>query len=163
EDIPEGIEDILMRALSKDRETRYQNARDMQFDIQEWLHGAEFAPSPAHMANFMKQIFIDEIEQEREALAAAANERRRRTPPPLPNVGSNSVEASDPGGAEVGEMVGRAKTPPEGNKGNGRAAALIVVDSEMRQRDANNNSGFDEAEHNVTIQLRGTELERLRA
>jgi eukaryotic-like serine/threonine-protein kinase len=165
EDIPEGIEDILMRALAKDRDTRYQNARDMQFDILQWLHGTEFAPSSAHMANFMKQIFADEIDQEREALASAANERRRRTPPPLPNAGSNVVEPSEIGGAEVGEMLGRAKTPPEGNK-NGRAAALIVVDSELRgASDAGQQAGsnIDEAEHNVTISLRGTELERLRA
>src|SRR5262245_14514134 len=80
EDIPEGIEDILMKALSKDVEQRYQNAADMQFDILQWLHGAEFSPSNAHMSNFMKQIFADEIDQEQKALASAANERRRRTP-----------------------------------------------------------------------------------
>jgi serine/threonine-protein kinase len=166
EDIPDGIEDILMKALSKDRDTRYQNAREMQFDILSWLHGAEFAPSNAHIANFMKQIFVDEIEQEREGLAAAANERKRRTPPPLPNAGSNVVEPSMPG-MEVGEMVGRAKTPPEGssNKGNGRAAALIVVDSEAppsQSPETTNNSQFDEIEHNVTISLRPQDYERLR-
>jgi eukaryotic-like serine/threonine-protein kinase len=118
EDIPEPIEDVLMRALQKDREARYQSARDMQFDIQQWLHSAEFIPTSNHLANFMKQIFVDEIEHERAALAAAARERQRKTPPPIP-AGSGTHD----NGAMIGEAVGKAKVG-----GNG-AAELVVVDS----------------------------------
>jgi eukaryotic-like serine/threonine-protein kinase len=159
EDIPEGIEDILMKALAKDREERYQSARDMQFDVLQWLHNAEFSPSNAHMANFMKQIFADEIEQEREALAMAANERKRRTPPPIPlGESSNIVE---PQNVDSGEMVvGRAKADDSGKNGHG--PALIVVDSQARM---NGDSAvpYDDDDRHVTITLRGQEFERLRS
>lgn len=108
EDVPEAVEDILMKALAKDREERYQTARDMQYDVQAWLNESEFTPTNTHLANFMRQLFADEIEKERAALARAAQERSRKTPPPLPP------------GAEPGESVGRAK--------NGSQPELIVVD-----------------------------------
>jgi serine/threonine-protein kinase len=175
EDIPEAIEDILMKALAKDREQRYQTARDMQFDILGWLQGdAEFSPSSAHVANFMKQIFLDEIEKEREALAEAAKERKRRTPPPPPT-STGSVEPMSPTGVQAGDMVGRAKTPPSGPK-NGHSPALIVVDSQLRAEppsesaepaepsghDPASGSSYEDEERNVTISLRGSEIERLR-
>lgn len=170
EDIPEGIEDILMKALAKDREQRYQSARDMQFDILGWLQNAEFSPSNAHIANFMKQIFLDEIEVERESLAEAAKERRRRTPLPPPS-NSGSIEAM-----HLGELVGRAKTPPEGNQ-NGKGPSLIVVDSqraappevgagagggERGQNGDSTPSSYEDEERNLTITLRGSEIDRLR-
>ncbi len=140
EDIPEPLEDVLMRALQKDREARYQSARDMQFDIQQWLHSAEFIPTSTHLANFMKQIFVDEIERERTQLAAAARERQRKTPPPLPpETGSHDAQS-----VMVGEAVGKAKIG-----GNG-GAELVVVDSAI---------GADRA---LTIQLTDEEHDRLK-
>ncbi|MCC7386816.1 MAG: serine/threonine protein kinase [Deltaproteobacteria bacterium] len=119
EDIPEDVERILMRALEKDRDQRYQSARDMQLDILEWMAHAEFAPSAAHLANFMKQIFADEIAAEQRALASqAAQARKTPPPPPMPGEGSAPVQ--------VGEAVGRAKTPGDGQQA--AKPALIVVD-----------------------------------
>lgn len=157
EDLPEGIEEILMRALAKDREERYQTAREMQFDILGWLSQAEFSPSNAHTANFMVQIFADEIEEEKRALAVAANERHRKTPP-TPPVGTGA----GPFGALPGEAVGRAKTPAEGRNGNG--AALIVVDAQAHAVDDSSigEQYGDDARH-VTITLRGAEFDRLKS
>jgi eukaryotic-like serine/threonine-protein kinase len=66
EDVPEHVERILMKALEKDRERRYQSAWEMQFDIDTYLAGSEFTPSNIHLSNFLKQIFEDEIEKEKE-------------------------------------------------------------------------------------------------
>ena len=121
EDIPEEVERILMKALEKDRNARYQSARDMQLDILEWLSHAEFAPSNAHLANFMKQIFADEIVAEQKMQAShAANARRTPAPPPEDHA-SNT--------AQVGDAVGRVKTPATGHAA-ARPPALIVVDAE---------------------------------
>ncbi|MCB9646052.1 MAG: serine/threonine protein kinase [Deltaproteobacteria bacterium] len=111
EDVPEPVEEILMKALAKDREERYQTARDMLYDVQSWLNQAEFTPTNSHLANFMRQLFADEIEKERAALARAAQERKRNTPPPGP-------------APEVvpGEAVGKAKSDSK----NGSQPALIV-------------------------------------
>ncbi len=68
EDVPEQVERILMKALSKDREERYQSAWELQFDIDTFVASNDFTPSNIHLANFLKQIFSDEIEQEKDLL-----------------------------------------------------------------------------------------------
>lgn len=60
-DVPAPLEAILMKALEKDPADRYQNAWEMQFDIDRFLAGNEFSPSNTHLANFLKQVFADEI------------------------------------------------------------------------------------------------------
>ncbi len=68
-DIPEGVEAILMKALEKDREQRYQTAWEMQYDLDQFLSQYEFTPSNIHLSNFLKQLFNDELEDEKDRLA----------------------------------------------------------------------------------------------
>lgn len=75
-DIPKAVEDILMRALEKDREQRYQTAWDMQYDIDQFLIQYEFTPSNIHLSNFLKQLFHDELEQERGRIAVRSELHR---------------------------------------------------------------------------------------
>lgn len=70
-DIPEAVEKILMRALEKDRDKRYQSAWEMQFDIDQFLSSYEFTPSNIHLSNFIKQLFCDELEAEKKILMNA--------------------------------------------------------------------------------------------
>ena len=72
EDVPEPVERILMKALEKDREKRYQSAWDLQYDVDQFLAGQEFTPSNIHLSNFMKQLFNDEAESERNLLQRVA-------------------------------------------------------------------------------------------
>lgn len=67
-DIPEAVEKILMKALEKDREKRYQTAWDMQYDVDQFLSQYEFTPSNIHLSNFLKQLFSDELEEEKKRL-----------------------------------------------------------------------------------------------
>jgi serine/threonine-protein kinase len=67
-DIPEAVERILMKALEKDREKRYQSAWDMQYDVDQFLSQYEFTPSNIHLSNFLKQLFSDELEEEKKRL-----------------------------------------------------------------------------------------------
>jgi eukaryotic-like serine/threonine-protein kinase len=67
-DIPEAVERILMKGLEKDRERRYQTAWDFQYDIDQYLSQAEFTPSNIHLSNFLKQLFADELEDEKQRL-----------------------------------------------------------------------------------------------
>ncbi|RMG12037.1 MAG: serine/threonine protein kinase [Deltaproteobacteria bacterium] len=69
-DVPEAVERILMKALEKDREKRYQSAWEMQYDIDQFLSEYEFTPSNIHLSNFLKQLFEDELEEERKRLLA---------------------------------------------------------------------------------------------
>ncbi len=68
-DIPEPVEAILMKALEKDRDKRYQTAWDMQYDIDQFLSQYEFTPSNIHLSNFLKQLFHDELEEEKARVA----------------------------------------------------------------------------------------------
>ncbi len=69
-DVPDAVEQILMKALEKDRDQRYQSAWDMQYDLDQFLSQYEFTPSNIHLANFMRQLFTDELDQERKRLLA---------------------------------------------------------------------------------------------
>jgi serine/threonine protein kinase len=71
-DIPPEVEAVVMRALEKDREKRYPTAWDMQRDLDRVLGASEFRPSSMHLANFVRQLFSDELEAERARLTRAA-------------------------------------------------------------------------------------------
>ncbi len=70
-DIPEAVESILMKALEKDREKRYQTAWEMQYDLDQFLSQYEFTPSNIHLSNFLKQLFNDELEDEKKRISRA--------------------------------------------------------------------------------------------
>jgi serine/threonine-protein kinase len=63
-DIPPALEAIVMKALERDVRRRYQTATDFQLDLDRFLAGHEFNPSSIHLANFMRQLFADELEDE---------------------------------------------------------------------------------------------------
>jgi serine/threonine-protein kinase len=88
-DIPDAVERILMRALEKDRDQRYQTAWEMQYDLDQFLGQYEFTPSNIHLSNFLKQLFSDELDAERHRLNHAVLGRGdisavNAVPPPLP-------------------------------------------------------------------------------
>ncbi len=74
-DIPEAVENILMKALEKDREKRYQNAWELQYDLDQFLSQYEFTPSNIHLSNFLRQLFFDELEEEKTRLASRRPEQ----------------------------------------------------------------------------------------
>src|SRR4030095_15417782 len=52
-DLPEGLEQIILKALEKDRDLRYQHASDMRADLQRQMRGvgsASVVPSAAPIA-----------------------------------------------------------------------------------------------------------------
>jgi len=67
-DVPEAVEQILMRALEKNPDDRFQTAWEMQFELDRFLANNEFTPSNNHLATFVKQLFADEIDAESKRL-----------------------------------------------------------------------------------------------
>ncbi|MBI5526227.1 MAG: serine/threonine protein kinase [Deltaproteobacteria bacterium] len=90
-EVSKQVEQILMKALEKDRNRRYQSAWDMQYDIDSFLTQHEFTPSNVHLANFVKQLFREDIEVERKTLS----KQIRPQPPPLPEDGDRRELSSD--------------------------------------------------------------------
>jgi serine/threonine protein kinase len=64
EDIPQAVENILMRTLNRNREERYQTAWELKYDLDQFLASHEFTPSSIHLSNFIRQIFSDELAEE---------------------------------------------------------------------------------------------------
>jgi serine/threonine-protein kinase len=92
-DVPEAVEHILMKALDKDREKRYQTAWDMQYDLDQFLSQYEFTPSNIHLANFLKQLFSDELDEERRRLLARGT--NQAASPPASSDTEDEVELLD--------------------------------------------------------------------
>ncbi|KFA87692.1 serine/threonine protein kinase [Archangium violaceum] len=67
-DIPEPVEAILMKALERDRDKRYPTAWHFQQDLDRFLNTYDFTPSSLHLSNFLKQLFLDELEEEQKRL-----------------------------------------------------------------------------------------------
>ena len=107
EDVPEAVERILMKALEKDKEKRYQSAWEMQFEIDTYLASSEFTPSNIHLSNFLKQIFGDEIEREKELLIKNRDQEiSQRAPRPDPPSAHEHEEEI----LELEDVGGRALT-----------------------------------------------------
>ena len=86
DEIPARVEEIIMRALHKDRKKRYQSAQEMQMDIDDFLAQNEFTPSNMHLANFLKQQFKNELEEEQERRRVETPTNSETTPPPPPSL-----------------------------------------------------------------------------
>jgi serine/threonine protein kinase len=93
---PELLEKILMKALEKDPDRRYQSAWEMQYDIDRFLSEAEFTPSNIHLANFLKQVFADEMEDELRRLTAQGT---------LLSVAQGEVEEDEPVGPGMASLA----------------------------------------------------------
>src|SRR5205085_9667658 len=82
--IPDELERIVLKALAKDVEDRYQNGIDLHDDLQAFMYSAGEFYSRKDRASWMKKTFAPEIEEETRKL----EEYRTIAPPertgPLP-------------------------------------------------------------------------------
>jgi len=117
EDVPEAVERILLKALEKDREKRYQSAWDMQLEIDTFLGSYEFTPSNIHLSNFIKQLFEDELEAERVQLMRAAQARIEDYEGPVveaDEVGARQIEDDEEEDtASAGPPMERGESAPD--------------------------------------------------
>jgi len=75
-DIPDNLVKILMKALSKDVDERYQTAREFQNDIEEFLAKEQIIASTNRTSKYMQEIFKDEI-QKLQVLELRINEEQK--------------------------------------------------------------------------------------
>ena len=65
---PPGLEHIVMKALTKDRTQRYQSARDMQSDLEEFVRNERIPVSNIALSQFMQSLFEDKLASQKELL-----------------------------------------------------------------------------------------------
>ena len=121
-EVPQRLDAIVMRALSRHREDRYQTARELQSDLLDFIHPMTSEELQQTLSQFMTTLFADEMTAERDravrgsALARQMYERQLKLdsePSPAPRstprdpvardpVSRNPV-ASDPGARDAGQ------------------------------------------------------------
>jgi serine/threonine protein kinase len=66
--IPEAIEKVILKALAKDVDDRYQWCSEMLADLQAYLTSQDVMFTPKSLSSWLKEIFAQEIERERQQL-----------------------------------------------------------------------------------------------
>ena len=70
--LPEKLYDIVAKALAKDPDDRYQSCADMQADIEECIFRLNLRPSGRSLAEYLRLLFAEEIEEEGKRMANTA-------------------------------------------------------------------------------------------
>ena len=117
EDYPPELEAVVMKALERDRNRRYQTAEEMHRDLESYLGSSGHYYNSLHLSYFMKTLFREEMERGTGSGIAAglhsatpsgpstpmsyAGVPKPSSPPPDSTGGSRSGSVSGPLAAEV--------------------------------------------------------------
>lgn len=94
--LPDGLAEVITRALTLDREQRYASARDMQRDLEAVVRDAQLEVSAIGLGTFMRALFADKLkaqiaqwQSDRAMVHALAEAEAQRlptssAPPPAP-------------------------------------------------------------------------------
>jgi serine/threonine protein kinase len=66
--IPESVERVILKALAKDVDDRYQWCSEMLADLQQYLMGQDVVFTAKSLSSWLKEMFAPEIERERQQL-----------------------------------------------------------------------------------------------
>lgn len=106
--VPARLDEIVMRALSKDRADRYQDASEMKADLLEFLYPASPDLTQQSLSHFMAELFNEEIAAERgrmEANTAGALALYE-------NANQVDLEPEWEEGQNTGTQLNQVQTPP---------------------------------------------------
>jgi tRNA A-37 threonylcarbamoyl transferase component Bud32 len=67
---PLDLQKIVLKALARDREQRYQSAQELQLALEDFAREHKLAVSPIHLARFMEATFSEKIKAWKEAQLA---------------------------------------------------------------------------------------------
>jgi tRNA A-37 threonylcarbamoyl transferase component Bud32 len=100
------LEEIVMRGLEKERDKRYQTAREMQTDLEALVREERFYVSPIALQGFMEQLFGQKIEAWRDAQAhgKSLGEHLEAVAAAI-EIGEDEMEELDTAAAEEEERI----------------------------------------------------------
>ena len=62
--LPAGIDQIVLKALSRNPDQRYATAQEFRLAIEDWLIQGRMSASSAHLAEFLKTIYAERLDKE---------------------------------------------------------------------------------------------------
>ncbi len=74
--VPAGLEKVMLKALAREPEERYQWASDLQEDLMRFLLAGDAIYSSKHLASYMKEVFAEDIIREGEKMERYASIER---------------------------------------------------------------------------------------
>ncbi|MEM9072870.1 MAG: PEGA domain-containing protein [Myxococcota bacterium] len=66
--LSQELERIILKALTVDRERRYNSAREMQADLETYIREAQLAVSPLSLGEWMQSLFDEKLAQQKQML-----------------------------------------------------------------------------------------------
>src|SRR5262245_19557445 len=114
--IPPELEKLVLKALARDPEDRYQNAIDLHDDLQSFLYSVGEFYSRKDLAAWMKKTFAIEIEED----SAKLEQYRQVVPPMAASNEQVSRRAAVGGGPPAGRPGGAASARAPGKDAKGK-------------------------------------------
>lgn len=113
-ELPPELEEVVLRALSKEVEDRYQSAMDLHDDLQRWMYQSGSFFARKELAQFMNEMFREDIEKESEVFGGASGILRSSVPPPNQGASLPPPPPPPPRGAQPMDNTApsRGNTPP---------------------------------------------------
>jgi len=62
------LEEIILRSLEKDSARRYQSAREMQADLEDYIRSEQLKVSALSLGSWMQELFSDKLEEQKKML-----------------------------------------------------------------------------------------------
>ena len=107
--IPETLEKIVLKALAKDVDERYQYASELADDLQRFIITPDSVFGRKDLMQYMKSTFAEEVEREKVRIQEYADIQ----PPPDMVVDAPSRPASG-GNPRVSQVLSQSAVPPQG-------------------------------------------------
>ena len=110
--IPKSLDAVVMKALARKRDERFQSASELQLALEDFLLAERLPGTQAHLTAFMKDLYSSELEEERFASEPTVIQYDPRL----------AREPSSPSSTKVGAMQGQPK-PAQARTSTAPAAA----------------------------------------
>ncbi|WP_279637379.1 serine/threonine protein kinase [Corallococcus interemptor] len=107
--IPKSLDPIVFKALARKRDDRFSTAGELQLALEEFLQQEKLHGTSAHLAAFMRDVYADELEEER---FAAEPTMIYFDPRLMARPGSPAKAPASGATPSPGKAQGPAKTPP---------------------------------------------------
>ncbi|MCZ7643869.1 MAG: serine/threonine protein kinase [Planctomycetota bacterium] len=75
-DLPEGLVKILMKALERDLDTRYQTAGEMAFDLEYFMYHDRYGPTLVTLSNYIKEHLLGQVADGHDLQREPASQRK---------------------------------------------------------------------------------------